>query len=117
MKKLILAVAAATLAGAGFSSIAADNKMSGQGMMGMKGMKQFDSNGDKMLSKEEFMTGHEQMFDRMKGQDGMISLENMQMNCMKMMMGQGGMMSEGGMMGNQGDAESQGGMMGNDSTR
>ena len=56
---------------------------SGQDMMMQ--MRQFDSNGDGMLSKEEFMKAHEMMFERMKGPNGMISLKSMQMQMQKMM--------------------------------
>lgn len=92
MKKFIFVLAAAALAGAGFSSFAAGDMQSGQGMMGNM-MKKMDANGDGMLSKDEFMTSHEQMFDRMKGQNGMIAMKDMPMNCMGMM-GQGGMMGQ-----------------------
>lgn len=51
--------------------------VSEHGMMGSM-MKNMDTNGDGMLSKEEFMKGHETMFDRMKGPNGMISLKDMQ---------------------------------------
>ena len=47
---------------------------SGHVGMGMKSeqamMTKMDTNGDGMLSKDEFMKGHEIMFDRMKGPDG-----------------------------------------------
>jgi hypothetical protein len=105
-KTNLLAVAFAVVA-TGCSAIAADERKSGNGMMdkgmmshGMMGnmMNKMDANGDRMLSKDEFMKGHEQMFDRMKGQNGMIAMNEMPMNCMGMM-GQGGMMDRGGMMG------------------
>jgi len=48
---------------------------SGRGMMA-----QMDTNGDGMLSKDEFMKGHEVAFDRMKGPNGMISIKDMPMH-------------------------------------
>lgn len=96
MNKTNLLVIAFALVATGCTAIAADEKKAGAGMMGsgMMGnmMKKMDSNADGMLSKDEFMKGHEQMFDRMKGQNGMIAMNDMPMNCM-------GMMGEGGMMG------------------
>jgi Ca2+-binding EF-hand superfamily protein len=38
-------------------------------------MTKMDADGDGMLSKEEFMKAHEAMLERMKGPNGMISLE------------------------------------------
>ena len=73
------------------SSQSIGDMKSEHGMMGSMMMK-MDTNGDGMLSKEEFLKGHEAMFDRMKGPNGMISVKDMQMKCM-------GMMDHGGMMG------------------
>lgn len=53
------------------------------GMDGM--MSRMDANGDGMISKEEFMKAHEAMFDHMKGSNGMISLQDMQMRRQRMM--------------------------------
>lgn len=97
MNKTNLLVIAFALVATGCTAIAADQKkagggMSGHGMMGNM-MKKMDGNADGMLSKDEFMKGHEQMFDRMKGQNGMIALNDMPMNC-KGMMGHGGMMGK-----------------------
>jgi hypothetical protein len=100
-KTNLLAVAFAVVA-TGCSAIAADERKASDGMMGhgMMGnmMNKMDVNGDRMLSKDEFMKSHEQMFDRMKGKNGMVAMNEMPMNCMGMM-GQGGMMDHGGMMG------------------
>lgn len=86
MKKLVLAGTAALLTTVGCSSMMGRHDMqSGSGMM--MHMKTYDSNGDGMLSKDEFMKGHEGMFDRMKGPNGMIDLKDMQMHG-KGMMGQ-----------------------------
>lgn len=60
--------------------------MMGNGMMGNM-MKKMDANSDGMLSKNEFMTGHEQMFDMMKNKDGVVDMKNMQKGCMGMMGG------------------------------
>ncbi len=56
--------------------------MMGQG--GMMDMKKMDTNGDGVISKEEFMSGHGKMFDQMKNKDGVIDLKNMPA-CCKMM--------------------------------
>lgn len=56
--------------------------MMGQG--GMMDMKKMDTNGDGVISKEEFMSAHGKMFDQMKNKDGVIDLKNMPM-CCKMM--------------------------------
>lgn len=93
MKKLFFTTAV-VLASASFFAIANDNTKSDKGMMMGNMMKKMDVNGDGMLSKDEFMSGHEKMFDRMKGQNGMMAMNDMPMNCMGMM-GQGGMMGEG----------------------
>lgn len=108
MKKLIFAVSATVLLGAGCSAMGSRDMASGQSMGDMKAehgmmgsmMMKMDTNGDGMLSKDEFMKGHEAMFDRMKGPNGMISLKDMQMKGMgKMdhgnMMGQGHQMPGG----------------------
>ncbi len=100
MKKLIFAMSATVLLGAGCSAMGSHNMASGKSMEDMKAehgmmgsmMTKMDTNGDGMLSKDEFMKGHEAMFDRMKGPNGMISLKEMQMKSM-------GMMNHGGMMG------------------
>lgn len=100
MKKLLFVIGATVLVGTGCNAIGNHDMSSRQGMMDMKSghgmmssmMMKMDTNGDGMLSKEEFMKGHEAMFDRMKGPNGMISLKDMQMKGM-------GMMDHGGMMG------------------
>jgi hypothetical protein len=116
MKKLFFVVAATVLLGTGCSGMGNQDMSSGKGMMGMKSgqgmmdmksgdgmmasmMMKMDTNGDGMLSKEEFMKGHEAMFDSMKGPNGMISLKDMQMKMKGMEMGQGGAMRQGGGMG------------------
>ena len=90
MKKLILAFAATAVVGTSYIAIAADDMKSEKGMM--MDMKKYDTNGDGMLSKEEFMKAHEAMFERMKGPNGMISIKDMPMQGM-------GMMGKGNMMG------------------
>ena len=49
--------------------------------MGMKmNLKMMDTNGDGMISKDEFMKYHEAMYDKMKKDaNGMVSLKDMQM--------------------------------------
>jgi hypothetical protein len=100
MKKTNLLAIAFALVATGCTAIAADEKKSGHGMMGngmmghgMMGMEKMDANTDGMLSKDEFMKGHERMFDMMKNKNGMIAMNDMPMNCMGMM-GQGGMMGQ-----------------------
>lgn len=99
MNKTNFLVIAFALVATGCSAIAADEKraaddgMIGNGRMGTMMMK-MDGNADGMLSKAEFMKGHEQMFDRMKGQNGMIAMNDMPMNCMSMM-GRSGMTGKG----------------------
>jgi hypothetical protein len=68
---LLLALA---LAGATSSAWAMDDKK-----MDMKmDMKSMDTNGDGMISKEEFMKFHEMMFDMMKkNQSGMVDMKDM----------------------------------------
>jgi hypothetical protein len=85
MKKLVFAVSAAVLLGAGCNMMGNHGMSSGHGKMdgksghGMMGgmMMKMDANADGMLSKDEFMQAHEAMFDRMKGPNGMISLKDM----------------------------------------
>jgi hypothetical protein len=43
-----------------------------------------DSNNDGFISKDEFMSAHEKMFNQMKSKDGVIDVKNMPM-CCKMM--------------------------------
>lgn len=75
MKKIFLAAAIFTVSITQLS-IAGDNMKSKPGEMGYM-MPKMDTNGDSMVSKEEFMKAHEAMFDRIKGSNGMISLKDM----------------------------------------
>lgn len=83
MKKRILALSIATMLIAG-CAMGRHDMSSSHGGMGMKSgkgmMEQMDTNGDGMLSKDEFMKGHEVAFDRMKGAKGMISIKDMPMH-------------------------------------
>ena len=81
MNKLLLIIVASLFAGTSFVATAADDTKPGKGMMMGKMMKKMDNNNDGMLSKEEFMSGHEKMFDRMKGKNDMITLSDKQMCC------------------------------------
>jgi len=100
VKKLIFAMSATVLLGAGCSAIGSHDMSSGHSMMGSMMMK-MDTNGDGMLSKDEFMKGHEAMFDRMKGPNGMISLKDMGKMDHGNMMGQGHQMPGGMEKGNK----------------
>lgn len=85
MKKLVFAMGVAVLLGTGCSGMGGHHGAMGNqqaqaqhgGRNGM--MARMDANGDGMISKEEFIEAHEAMFDRMKGPNGMISLQDMQM--------------------------------------
>ena len=97
MKKIISTTLVAMLCGAGLSAHAQDAmKKDGmpmkesmpmkEGMPMAKGMgmgmdmKMMDTNGDGMISKEEFMKHHEAMFDKMKkDSNGMVSIKDMHM--------------------------------------
>lgn len=83
MKKRMIALSIATTLIAG-CAMGRHDMASSHGAMGMhpgKGMMaQMDTNGDGMLSKDEFMKGHELAFDRMKGANGMISIKEMSMH-------------------------------------
>ncbi len=74
MKKIALLLAL-TFAGATSSAWAMDDKK-----MDMKmDMKSMDTNGDGMISKEEFMKFHEMMFDKMKkNKSGMVDIKDME---------------------------------------
>ena len=95
MKKVIYLSLAATLF-IGLAGCAQDGMMK-QGSMndgmamkegkGMKmDMKMMDTNGDGMISKDEFIKHHEIMYDKMKkSSNGMVSVKDMQMMMDEMM--------------------------------
>ena len=106
MKKLISITLVAILFGAGLAGCAQDSMKKegmamkdgmpmacdmpmakGMGMdMGMH-MKMMDTNGDGMISKEEFMKYHETVYDKMKkNSDGSVSMKDMHMMMDGMMM-------------------------------
>ena len=91
MKKVTYLGLAATLF-IGLSGCAQDGMMkqgSMNGGMAMKdgmGMKMMDTNGDGMISKDEFIKHHEMMYDKMKkSSNGMVSVKDMQMMMDEMM--------------------------------
>ena len=96
MKKVIYLSLAATLL-IGLAGCAQDGMMQQQGSMnagmamkdgkGMKmDMKMMDTNGDGMISKDEFIKHHEMMYDKMKkSSNGMVSVKDMQMMMNEMM--------------------------------
>lgn len=91
MKTILLA---AGLTVSSVSSMAMDNAQN----MDMKSMdmkmmdpKMMDKDGDGMISRSEFISAHEMMFDHMKNSQDMISLKDMQKMKRKMMMGGSGM--------------------------
>lgn len=73
MSKFTYLLCAAALIGASTSVIAMD--MNGNMKMDMKMM---DTNGDGMISKDEFMKYQEMMYDKMqKNKDGMVDMKDM----------------------------------------
>jgi len=92
MKKLLFALAAASIAGASLPVFAMDMA---------KHMKMMDANADGMISKDEFMKHHEGMYDGMKkNSSGMVNAKDMQM--MMMMMKDHGKMGGGNAMKHEG---------------
>ena len=82
------------LAVSSVSSMAMDNakKMDMKSMdMKMMDPKMMDKDGDGMISRSEFMSAHEMMFDQMKNSQDMISVKDMQKMKRNMMMGGSGM--------------------------
>lgn len=100
MIKAGIAIAAFVVVASGCAAVGAQEKATDQrammqhkgmagtgGMMGSGGMmdmKKMDSNNDGSISKDEFMSAHEKMFNQMKSKDGAIDVKNMPM-CCKMM--------------------------------
>ena len=86
MTKLISSLFAAGLlsvslgAGAMDNSMKTDKNMMKSGKPMMMDMKKMDTNGDGMISKDEFMKYHEAMYDGMqKNKDGMVDIKTMSM--------------------------------------
>ena len=80
MKKVILISAAILIAASG--SAFANHHLKGEG----GGMKMMDTNGDGMISKDEFIKHHEMMYDKMKkNSNGLVSVKDMQMMMDEMM--------------------------------
>ena len=72
MKKVILFSAAILIAASG--SAFADHHLKGGGEM-----KMMDTNGDGMISKDEFMKAHEMMWDKMKKNSaGSVDMKDME---------------------------------------
>lgn len=66
----------ATLLGISGAAVA-DHHMKGEKKMNMKAL---DTNGDAMISKDEFMKHHEMMYEKMKkNKSGMVDLKDMEM--------------------------------------
>ena len=94
MKKL-LSVGMAVIVLGGVAGCAQDGMMKRDSMqggmamkegMGMQMMRAMDTNGDGMISRDEFMKHHEAMYDKMKkGPNGMVSMSDMQMMMGEMM--------------------------------
>lgn len=83
MKKytFVLSIATVLMAGCAMGRHDMSSSHRGMDMKSGKGMMaNMDTNGDGMVSKDEFMKGHEVMFDHMKGPNGMISLKEMPMH-------------------------------------
>lgn len=96
MKTLAFALISASIAGASAPAF---------GMDMAKHMKMMDSNADGMISKDEFMKHHEEMYDGMKkNSSGMVSMKDMQ----AMMMKDHGKMAGGKAMKHQGMSKHEG---------
>lgn len=94
MKKITRALLAVGLAVSSVSVMAMDDsKNMNMKSMEMKMMdpKMMDKDGDGMISRAEFMSAHEMMFDRMKNSQGMIDMKDMQKMKENMMKGKSGM--------------------------
>jgi hypothetical protein len=105
MKRNGILIAVFAVLVSGCTAIAADGKQDGnmsRSGMGMN-MAKMDANADGVISKQEFMSAHEKMFERMKNKDGVISAKDMEGCCSGMMGGGkmgmmgGGMMKDGAM--------------------
>lgn len=98
LTKILLA---AGLAVSSVSSMAMDNAMNmdmsstdmNKNSMEMKMMdpQMMDKDGDGMISRTEFITAHEMMFDHIKNSQDMVSVKDMQTMKKNMMMGKSGM--------------------------
>ena len=94
MKKITSALLATGLAISSVSVMAMDDsKNMNMKSIDMKMMdpKMMDKDGDGMISKSEFMSAHEMMFDHMKNGQDMISVKDMQNMKKNMMKGKSGM--------------------------
>lgn len=100
MKTFSTILAVAVLSTSNHLATAADAMPGGKNMMMESMMKKMDANSDGMLSKDEFMKGHEKMFDRMKGKNGMIDLAG-QAGCCMNKEGHQGMDGRQGMQGHE----------------
>ena len=87
MKKITSALLAAGLALSSVSIMAMDNNKNMK-MMDMKMMdpKMMDKDGDGMISRAEFMSAHEMMFNQLKNDQDMISVKDMEKMKKHMMM-------------------------------
>ena len=85
MKKLIslslAAIAVVSLSGCAPDGMMKQHSMQGgTAMHGGMDMKLIDTNGDGMISREEFAKHHDSMYDKMKkDSNGMVSIKDMQM--------------------------------------
>jgi hypothetical protein len=79
MNKFTVFVAAAVIC-ASTSAMAMDDKKMDMKMDKKMDMKMMDTNGDGMISKDEFMKYHEMMYDKMKkNKTGMVDMKDMGM--------------------------------------
>lgn len=75
-KYILLAAVAGVFS---FSAVPVQADHHGEGKKGGKMFEKVDTNGDGVVSKEEFMSAHEKMFAKMdKNDDGSLSKEEMQ---------------------------------------
>ena len=85
MNQFISTIFIASLAVSAYSAIADDKSNTEHAMDGLTqdqdhsrmSSKMMDTNGDGMVSKQEFMTHHEQMYSKMKQTNGGVSIKDM----------------------------------------
>ena len=85
MNQFISSIFIASLVFTAYSALADDKSNTEHAMDGLTqdqehghmSSKMMDTNGDGMISKQEFMTHHEQMYSKMKQTNGSVSIKDM----------------------------------------